>query len=141
MLRTINQNKRLHALLGQLGIDQEGKEDLVFNATGERTFRSSELLVHECNHLIRSLELRLKGHKFPVWGPDDSAQKQRRKLFSLAHEIRWIDNKGKVDRDRLYSWVEKYGYLHKPLMKYTDTELPLLVTQFEQVLIQFYATR
>lgn len=61
----------------------------------------------------------------------------RRKIFSLCHELGWTkSDKGKqvVDQKRLNAFLEKRGYLHKPLNFYTPKELPTLVTQFENML-------
>jgi hypothetical protein len=41
---------------------------------------------------------------------------------------------------RIYAWVEKYGYLHKHLNKYTYEELPKLVSQAEQCYYSFLKT-
>jgi hypothetical protein len=38
-----------------------------------------------------------------------------------------------ADMDRIYAWVLKYGYLHKPLNQYTIREIPTLVTQAEKL--------
>jgi hypothetical protein len=70
---------------------------------------------------------------------DDHANKQRRKMFSIAHELGWhLPGTMAVDRQRLEAWVLKYGYLHKPLMSYLLAELPTLVSQLESVLKSKY---
>jgi hypothetical protein len=37
------------------------------------------------------------------------------------------------DYSDLNTWIEKYGYKHKPFFKYTPKELPTLVSQMEAV--------
>jgi hypothetical protein len=50
----------------------------------------------------------------------------------------WEDDNGKIDYGHFNAWLEKYGYLHKSLMEYTELELPELVTQLENMLIKQY---
>jgi hypothetical protein len=62
----------------------------------------------------------------------------RRRILSICYSIGWTqfdDDKKKmvVNMDKLNAWLLKYGYLHKPLNKYSRQELPLLVTQFEKL--------
>ncbi len=135
MLRTLEQNKRYHTLLGELGItDKEQKEELVFSFTNERTIKSSRMEMQEmhalCNHL-----------QGMVYEMDDRADKMRKKILSICHEMKWKDAAGKVNWDMLNDWLNMYGYLHKGLDEYTEKELPKLVTQFEGCLRSYYAQR
>jgi len=70
---------------------------------------------------------------------------QRRKILSLCHELGWtyLSTGGRivVDMHGLNRWCENYGYLHKPLNYYTPSELPKLVTQFEQMTAKELASR
>lgn len=67
--------------------------------------------------------------------PDEiSAERQRRKIISLAHEAGYrVPGTKKVDMKRLDEWCKKYGHGHKSLNNYTLKELPALVTQFQAV--------
>jgi hypothetical protein len=62
---------------------------------------------------------------------------QRKKVLSLCHELGWtyLSTGGRmvVDFHRLRAWMDKYSYLHKPLNYYTPEELPMLITQFEEM--------
>ena len=72
-----------------------------------------------------------------------AGNKQRRKIFSLCHELGWtelVDDKQVVNDARLKGFLDKYGYLHKPLNFYTPQELPTLVTQFENMLTKQLAS-
>ncbi len=70
---------------------------------------------------------------------------QRRKILSLCHELGWTypTHGGKlvVNFQSLEKWMIKYSYLHKPLNYYTPRELPLLVTQFENLAAKELAER
>jgi hypothetical protein len=54
----------------------------------------------------------------------------RKKIISLLRKIGYAKD-GRADMPAIYAWVLKYGYLKKPLMDYTHSELPKLVTQAE----------
>ena len=127
MLRTLEQNTRLHKLIGLLAISKENKEQLVFGFSGERTSTSKELTFEECNRLNNHLQSL-------VQQSDDRADVMRKKVLSICHEMKWKLESGKIDWEHLNDWLDKYGYLHKSLNEYTEKELPKLVTQFENLL-------
>jgi hypothetical protein len=77
--------------------------------------------------------LRQLSGEIPVRHKADDAQRMRRKIFSICHDIGWETETGEVDKVRLQNWLLKYGYLHKPITEYTVTELPALLTQFENI--------
>jgi hypothetical protein len=130
MFRNKSQNNRLHALITKLGIDEETKQELVYKYTNGRLTSSKTMLMHECQALIN--ELQVMANRIPKNQDEIKADGQRKKMFSIAREMGWVTN-GKVD-PRLFQWIEKYGYLKKPLNDYTLAELPKLITQFEYVL-------
>ena len=92
-----------------------------------RTESSKELINAEVLQIINDLEDKFKEF--------DSADKMRKKIISMAHEMGWqLPASGlrpKADMQRIDAWTAKYGYLHKALNSYEYTELPVLVTQFE----------
>lgn len=66
--------------------------------------------------------------------------RQRRKIIGifakLGKTVVVRDRNGtriKPDMPWIYSWVKKYGYLHKPLNDYNRHELPKLVSQVENI--------
>ncbi len=131
MLRTLEQNTRLHKLIGLLAISKENKEQLVFGFSGERTSTSKELTVEECNKLNNHLQSL-------VQQSDDRADVMRKKVLSICHEMKWKLENGKIDWEHLNDWMMKYGYLHKSLNEYKEKELPKLLTQFENLLKDYY---
>lgn len=142
MYRNKQQNTILHKLLGDLNIDKETKSDLVMQFTQERETSSSKMLVSECQALINHLNIIKNG---PVQKNHASEQntvqnKMRRKILSICHEMNWKLGQ-QLDWERINFWLQKYGYLHKDLNKYTEAELPKLVTQFENLLQSYYAKR
>lgn len=139
MYRTLQQNKRLHALIGMLNIDTETKQDLVYSYSGGREVSSAGLLYPECQALINCLQARSNG---ATWSESTPENKMRRKILSMCHEMRWKDEiTDNIDWKRLNGWLKDYGYLHKKFNKYTEQELPKLVYQFEQLLKSYYDKR
>jgi len=64
------------------------------------------------------------------------ADKMRKKILSMAHEMNWRVN-GKVNMKAIDTWCRNYSYLKKSLDRYTYKELPKLVSQFESVYHHF----
>jgi hypothetical protein len=138
MFRNKQQNSQLHKLISRLGIDAEGKEELVFKFTNGRENSSAKMLVHECQNLINYLNAQVK--TAPTQKQNTPENQMRRKVLSVCHEMGW--KKGdKVDFGRLDAFMLKSSILKKPLNDYKVDELPQLVTQFEQLLKSFYAAR
>jgi hypothetical protein len=125
MLRTLSQNKQLYGLFNTLRIDEETKLALVAEYSAGRTFKSSELEVMECKILISFLQKQVT--------TKDAANTMRRKMLSIAYQLGWTMEHGKLDLARVNNWCVKYGYMHKPLNDYTVKELPQLITQFERI--------
>lgn len=59
------------------------------------------------------------------------ANNQRRKIIALLTKLGYVTASNKADMPRIYAWVEKYGYLNKPMNQYNSAELPKLVYQAE----------
>lgn len=139
--RTLEQNARLHALITKLGIDTETKAQLVAEVSKGRVTSSKLLTERECEMLISHLSSMpaMAGTRYGY--VNDPANKMRRKILSICHELEWELQNGSVDWPRLNAWLLKYGYLHKGLNEYTEQELPTLVTQFENLLRTSYASK
>jgi hypothetical protein len=134
MKRTLAQNARFHWLVGQLNIMEDNKKDLVSSFTDGRVESSSGMQYDECQALINHLEGQLETPKVR-----DKLDVQRKKILSICHEMNWEVKGGRVDFSRLNAWLKKYGHAKKEsLNAYTETELPTLVTQFENLLKSFY---
>lgn len=117
--------KRIEKITGH-AVD---RRELCHEFSKGRTKSLSELRPPEYVEMVTHLngrlqELQTKRTTIP---PGDN---MRKKILSMCYEIGWT-KAGKIDWDRLNAWINKYGYLHKPLMGYTVEELPRLVSQFE----------
>lgn len=120
------QVKAIYTLLGKLHLRDE-KESIVSAFSGGRTDSVRALGFNEAAALIAHL----KSMDDPE---ENSNTRMRNKIIGMAREMNWlIKGTGKVDIDHLNNWCKSLGYLHKPLDDYTHSELPKLVTQFEEV--------
>ena len=105
----------------------EQKADIIGWVTADRTKKSSELTVKECNRVIRYLERYVENYLKSTEPQDLRADRMRKKIIAIAkHEMGW-------SMDDIDAFCEKRGYCHQKLMEYTYKELPQLVTQFEEV--------
>lgn len=114
--------KIFNYMLAQKGLMPQ-KAHLVSSFTEGRTEHSRDMAFTERCEIIKWLQQQ-----------PDSANKMRRKILSMAHEMgwhTWMNGKWQVDLGRLESWMIKYSYAHKKLAAYKYNELPKLVTQFE----------
>lgn len=97
--------------------------DLVKDQTGKASLK--DLTPDE----LQRLEVAIQELIDPVAA---SANTMRRKIIAIL-AARGAVKDGRPDMAHIYAWVEKYGYLHKPLNHYTQAELPRLVTQAERI--------
>lgn len=126
MQRTKAQNIELHKLINNCGIGKDIKKDLVLQFSNDRTDSSKFLSYQECDQLIKYLR------------QVDPADKMRKKILSICHEMSWENKDGTINIYRLNGFLQKSGVIKKPLNKLSVKELPLVVTQFEQMLIKHY---
>lgn len=119
-------NQQLHGLLTQAGLNEQ-KAALVSSYTQGRSESSKDLTNEEAKQMIGYL-----ANVANVNG--EAAQKMRRKIISMAHEMHWhLIGTQKIDMDRLNGWCANFGFGKKVLNKYTYMELPKLVTQFTAI--------
>jgi hypothetical protein len=132
--RTLAQNQQLHKLLAEAGLTNE-KATLADEFSNGRTSRTSELYTTECDALIRHLAAALGQRVLaPTPEQEEQSDRMRRKILSLAHEMRWhLPGTSKVDMARVNAWCDTYGYKKFHLNQYTHAELTKLVSQFKIV--------
>lgn len=140
MTRTKEQSQRLYAIFARLGIDQEAKEDMVYKHTNGRTNKTSAMTYLECDSMIKTLNEVGQNKRQVMASPPPSgpAQRMRRKILSICHELGWEKPGGAIDWKILDDFMINRSYLHKLLNDYTEAELPKLVTQFEDILKKHY---
>ncbi|TAN18810.1 MAG: hypothetical protein EPN37_04420 [Chitinophagaceae bacterium] len=133
---TNNQRKRLFYLIRQAKLPEDARHALIHSFTHGRSESSHDLKEEEASDMIRYVGSLLE--------EENRAEKMRRKIISMAHEMGWKMERGrdgairrKADMKRINDWCQKYGYLHKSLNAYKYKELPALVHQFERMYLEF----
>ena len=63
---------------------------------------------------------------------EGKSNQQRKKIYSLFRQMGW-EKSDRPDYERINSWMLKYSYLKKQLIKYSLEELPRLVSQVEKM--------
>lgn len=124
-LITANQLKVLHYLLNNNRM-MDYKKDLVLEYSNGRCESSKQLTEAEAGMLIDHLK------------SVDPSDKERKKIISICYQIGMIYGDSvedkKMNQAKVYAFIQKIGYLKKPLNSYSRSELPKLVYQVEQVL-------
>lgn len=124
------QIRKIHTLLGQHDLRDE-KDSIVLAFTANKTNSVRAMSFHEAKALI--------GHLVSLDPEEKSITKMRNKIISIAYDMNWKLPNEKIDLDRLNGWCLHKSYLKKKLDAYTYSELPKLVTQFEEVLKSYLA--
>jgi len=134
MKRTIPTNKRLYALITELGIDTETKEDMIYNFTNGRTIHSSELTEFEARQLIEKLSpVNNRAENSRKLG--EMNQQLRRNIFKLMYDIGLINSQMDNDAKVKYinGWIKGKMRLDKELNALTFDELTLFIRQLQAV--------
>lgn len=126
-LRDKAQNSRFWKLINEMGIDEDTRRMLVSQATGGRTESSSKMYKIEMSILLDHLK-ELNADETST----DTADRLRKKIISMAHEMNWELVGGRADMDRINNWCIKYGKYHRPLNDHSVVELGILISQFER---------
>lgn len=130
---TKQQLKAIHSAISKKGL-KDSKKSIIKEASAERTESTKDLTYQEAQKLLMFLNNDKTSEQQGI-------DKMIRKLMAMAYDIRWITTYSCVDADQVktkknysqvYEWVKKYGYLKKELKNYSYSELPKLLTQFEQ---------
>ncbi len=136
---TPEQIKRIHTILPEVyRKDPDLKGELVFQFTEDPDKTSTkDMSFYQAQDMIHFLSTG-KSKDYSRYGRFKVTNKQHNYILSMCHQIGWVSFNDHLSRlvpdlSILGAWLHKYGYLHKPLMEYTETELPKLVTQFENM--------
>lgn len=127
---TSNQITAIQTIISKQGL-RDHKEDIVLEYTRGREKSVSGLRFTEAKALIAHLKAQTGSNT------KSAADIMRNKILSQAHELGWEHTKGKIDMGRVNEWCIKYGHKHCRLDLYQDDDLPMLVSQFEKMYIQY----
>lgn len=127
MLRTTGQSQRFHKLIGKLGIDADGKADIVRRFTDQRESSSAKMYYNEMAQAILFLVRTTSSTR------DSKVYRMQMKVLSLAHEIGWETPAGKVDSKHLDEWFVKYTPGHHKFNDCNAAELQAAITILEKI--------
>lgn len=129
-----------YTLLRNNGLADD-KAAVCLQISNGRTSHVSSLTYQEAQGWINAMNR--QGRTYQDSEEKKKCQPMINKLIATAHEMGWIKQvaevqpdgtvKMKKDYSDLHKWVNKYGYLKKPLNDYTSKELPTLVSAFNNV--------
>lgn len=120
------------------GFDFE-RDELIAQFTSGKKSGLKELTATQYREFLVFLNLRFSSA--PVQKPSEGVmQVQRRKIIALFRKMGY-EKDFKADMPRIYSWVIKFGHLHKSMNDHTADELPSLVTQAEAVYKSYISTK
>lgn len=140
---TKQQIAAFHGLLRKHGLSDD-KADIVSQISNGRTRSTTQLTYSEAMGWINAMNSN-NGEEAAIKkvSSEDPRKRMFNHIIAMAHEMGWIKQVNKVQKDGslklvkdysdVHAWIEKYGYLKKPLNKYSYDELPALVTAFKSV--------
>ncbi len=127
-IRTLAQNKRLYQLLNTLRLNNDdAKAGLAFSYSNQRTDKTSELTVAECDELIKHLEGQIAQTDLIT------IKKKRSKVLFLAVKAGMGEAK-KVNYAKFNAFMLNKSVCKKPLVDYSSAELDKLITQLNQII-------
>lgn len=98
---TLPQQKKIHVLARDLGMDQDLLHSYTEMMTGKTSLR--ELSVMEAVRVIDGMEGKINYQK-----GDHMSYRQESFIMALAGHLGWVDEEKKVDLSRLNGFVKKY---------------------------------
>ncbi|WP_107039935.1 hypothetical protein [Brumimicrobium mesophilum] len=128
-----NQYFAIEKRIKSLGVDID-REDVISELTGGKKDSLRSLTPHEYKELLYAMTKTLGNEANRM---QKSMDAQRKKIIAHLAKVGYTTPEGKADMKSIYSWVLKYGYLHKGLNDYTAKELPFLVSQSHNVYKKF----
>lgn len=133
--------RQFNAILTKLDL-QELKREYVFTASNARTTSTKDLYDVEITWLIDNLN-KLQGdkqEKTQTWKDVQKwrADRMRKKILHYCHMMHWYKTgTHELDFHAIDEFCIKRGHAHKQLNQYKYSELPTLVSQFEEVYKHF----
>ncbi len=131
-MKTISkyQKRKIWAYINKNKLNNKEKEALIEKFTAGRTHNISQMNYDEALSLIQHVDIQsYKAMK---------ADRMRKKILHYCHLMQWYrQGTTQLDFNRIDEFCIKRGWKHKPLNRYTYEELPMLVTQFEEVYEHF----
>lgn len=133
------QRSAIGAIVAKLGLDKEGKAELVSQYSNGRTNSSTGLSFEEAGQMLHDLtpgpSPRERGAQTPAGSQKAHGVRMRRQIIAIFHEMgAHLPGTAKIDMERVNAWCTNQGHDKKPLNDYTYEELPKLVGQAKKYL-------
>jgi hypothetical protein len=139
-LITKQQIIKFNALLGSIGWAEEQKRDIIATYTNGRSDRTKDMHFAEAKEMIEALAKLAGEIPSPQLEHERrrvSEDKMRKKVISLAYQLGWTLPNGKLNYDRLNSFIASHPVTNRPECKTLNdhryAELVLLISQFEMM--------
>jgi len=133
-----SKHRRLMTLLGNAGIDDETRHDLVRSWTDGRTESTRDLTQQELNDLVWKLENDFAFANNPKTTADAlqllRLKQKRSAVLAIATRVGLHD---KESFKKFNAWMKKYSIHKKMLNKYTSPELDDLIRQMHKIEANF----
>ncbi len=130
-------NRKFWGIANNIGYTKSDVEELVFEVLNQRTSIVRELNTTEYFKVLDYMQA-IQIAKYPLGiakiSDFEKGEKQRKKFFSICHELNWKLPNGQLDYPRINGWLKAKGYLHKAINEYKYADLPKLISQLENLL-------
>ena len=122
--------KIIRTILSKKGIDEDQKEEMVMQVTGNRTASIRQMYTGQAISMIKALNKETDQYK-------ETRSRLKRKVLALAHEMGWEHESGKVDMGRVNRYCQTRGAGKKVFNWYSNSELQTLIIQFQNMRINY----
>ncbi|MCO5253384.1 MAG: hypothetical protein M9892_03350 [Bacteroidetes bacterium] len=137
MTITTQQIIKFHALLRNLNLEEDDKRALIADYTGGRSDRTNDMTFAEAKEMISFLAKQAGEAPTRSVAERSQSDKMRKKIIAIAYQLGWTKPNGKIDMDRLNSFIVSRPVTDYPITQLNDIQykdLPKLINQFEQIL-------
>ncbi len=134
--------KEFYTVLNASGaLEYKSKDEIVMEASGNRTTHSKELTAEEMNRLIAALRtpsasLRMSKGAGAARYAEDKLNPKRRRIISKFMEMGCVTAQGKADMDAVQQLVQKHW--KKALNDYKAKELANIIAILENKWLPWY---
>ena len=122
-------NAALTQMCNLAKLDREDtKRQMIQDASLGRTLHTDELSSRELESIVKHIN-----NTIAQLNTNNSSDRMRKKILHYCHLMQWYTPEGNLNWARLNEWCIKFGHGHKKFNEYKPSELPTLVSQFEEV--------
>lgn len=131
---------RIFALLAKTG-KTAYRDEVYWEVTGNK-YSTKDLTNEEADRVIKYLDDLYRSQHGPDIHKVDKADRMRKKILSMCHEMGMRLPSGKIDMVQVNKMVAARGHMKKAgkteLNQYTEAELPALIVQFQRIRSSYF---